>query len=260
MNPWAAKRKSVTFIIFLLFIIFFVGLPAYFFSKNVPVCDNKIQDGDESGVDCGGSCSLICKPETLPLITRGEARVLKIASSTYVTSVLIENPNLQGAVERASYKMMIYTAGTKEPIKVFEKETYIGPNSTFGLFVGPFNLPGTGPFRAVFEWENDLVWKKGGATTVIGVEGMNFIRTATSSQRLEASLINRSTNIVSNIEVVAILSDVDGNTVASGKSFVDSIAQGESVPVSFTWPEPFVGEPVSTRILPHPLPDKSYIR
>ena len=260
MNPWAAKRKSVTFIIFVFFIILFVVLPVYFFSKNVPVCDNKIQDGDEGGVDCGGTCALLCKPETLPLITRGEARVLRIASSTYVTSVLIENPNLQGVVERAPYKMMIYTAGTKEPVKVFEKETYIGPSSTFGLFLGPFKLPGTGPFRAVFEWGNDLVWKKSGDTTIISVEGMNFIRTASSSQRLEANLTNRSTNIVNNIEVVAILSDVDGNTIASGKSFVDSIASGESVPVSFTWPESFVGEPVNIRILPHPLPDKSYIR
>lgn len=261
MNPWALRRKSVTFGIFLLFVLLFVALPAYYFTRSTPKCNNLIQDGDETGVDCGGSCTLLCRPETLPLITRGEARISKISSSSYTASVLVENPNLSGEVKRAKYKLSIYSSGVKEPVKIFNKETYIGPNSTFALFEGPFSLTGVGPFRAVFEWEDGLSWEKNTVSNVvIGVESPNLLITATSSQRLEAKLINRSTVGVSNVEVVAILSDIDGNTVASSKTFVDLIEAGEFAPISFTWPEPFVGVPVTTRILAHPLPDKSYIR
>lgn len=261
MNPWAMKRKSITFGIFLLFVLLFVALPAYYFTRSSPKCNNLIQDGDETGVDCGGSCALLCKPETLPLITRGEARITRNALNSYVASVLVENPNLSGEVKRAKYKLSIYTSGVKEPVKVFNKETYIGPNSTFALFEGPFVLSGMGPFRAVFEWEDHLIWEKSvESSVVIGVESPSLLTTATSSQRLEARLINRSTKSVGNVEVVAVISDIDGNTVTSGKTFVDLIEAGESVPVSFSWPEPFVGTPVTTRILTHPLPDKSYIR
>jgi len=261
MNPWAFKRKSITFGIFLLFVLLFVALPAYYFTRSSPKCTNLIQDGDETGVDCGGSCALLCKPETLPLITRGEARINRISSSSYTASVLVENPNLSGEVKRAKYNLSIYSSGVKDPVKVFNKETYIGPNSTFALFEGPFTLTGSGPFRAVFEWEDGLIWEKNVVSSaLIGVESPNLLITATSSQRLEARLINRSTKSISNVEVVAILSDIDGNTVASSKTFVDFIEAGDSAPISFSWPEPFASVPVTTKILPHPLPDKSYIR
>lgn len=260
MNPWASRRKGIVFFIVFVFALLVLILFGYIFTRSTPLCDNGLQDGDETGVDCGGSCKLICTPETLPLIARGEARVLKISDDTYVTSILIENPNTDGEVVRAPYTISIYTSGVREPVIVINRSTYIGRSSTFALFEGPFVLTENGPFRAVFEWGDNLVWEK---TTkdlpLIAVDGINLLN-ASTSPRLEAKLTNRTTKLLNNIEVVALLSDENSNTIYAGKTFLDAIPPGEAVPVSFIWPEAFSSNPVTIRILPHVLPDKSYLR
>lgn len=260
MNPWASRRKGIIFLVFFFSFLIILGVPGYLFFEREPVCDNGVQDGDETGVDCGGSCSLLCKPETLPLITRGEARVLKIATSTYVASVLVENPNVDGEVVRAPYTISIYSSGVREPVRTFSKETYIGPSTTFALFEGPFTLTQGGSFRAVFEWGENLVWEKTNREVPsLGVDNIVLIEEE-STPRLDADLVNRGESDQANIEVVVIISDTNGNTVTSSKTFVDLIRSGESLPISFSWPAPFSGEVASIRILPHVLPDKSYIK
>lgn len=260
-NQWSARRRGVISLIVAGILLVVVGIPAYFVSRDKPDCGNGVMDGDETGVDCGGSCQLLCTPETLPLITRGDARLLKIATSTYEIVVVVENPNINGEVRRAPYAFAVYSGASRNPLRVFERETYIGRNSNFVLFEGPFILEGEPPFRVVFEWGENLKWERSEeAKPIIAVDNMNLIITSASAPRLEARLANRSQKRVSNIEAVALLSDASGNIVAAGKTFVDSIDAGESVPVAFSWPTAFATEPVSIRIVPHVLPDKSYIR
>ncbi|MHB1330716.1 MAG: hypothetical protein ACYCY6_01985 [Minisyncoccota bacterium] len=261
MNPWASRRKSIIFFIFFLSLIVVIGIPGYFLFQSKPDCFNNKQDGNESGVDCGGSCTLLCTPETLPLIERGNARILKIATSTYVTTILIENPNVSGVVERAPYTFSVFKGAERDPMAQFEGETYIGRGGTFALFEGPFALEEVSNYRAMFEWSEDLVWKKSEETTpVLSVDSINRTTSLDSLPRLEANIINDYDEDVFNIEVVALLSNSAGNTVAAGKTFVDVVRAHESVPVVFSWPTNFPEEPVSIRILPHVLPDKSYIR
>src|SRR5690242_17585608 len=115
MNPWASHRKSVVFLIVFLAVVVLVAIPSYFALQNKPSCFNNKQDGDETGIDCGGGCQLICTPEILPLIARGDARLLKIASSTYEVVILVENPNILGTVARAPYSFNIYSGVSKSP-------------------------------------------------------------------------------------------------------------------------------------------------
>jgi hypothetical protein len=260
-SQWSARRRGVASLIVAGTLLIIVGIPTYFASKDKPDCGNRIQDGDETGVDCGGSCQLLCTPETLPLISRGDARLLKIATSTYEIVIVVENPNVNGEVKRAPYSFSIYSGVSREPAKVFERVTYIGRNSTFAVFEGPFTLEGEGPFRVVFEWGEELTWEKTDASKpIIAVENTNLVIASTSAPRLEANLTNKSQREEKNIEAVALLTDASGNIMAAGKTFVDSVDIGESVPVVFSWPEAFSSEPVSIRIIPHVLPDKSYIR
>lgn len=260
-NYWSARRKSIIFLIVLALLLIIVGIPAYFFSQNKPNCANKVQDGDETGVDCGGSCQLLCVPEILPLITKGDARLLKIATSTYEIVVVVENPNVNGEVKRAPYAFAVYSGTSRQPLKVFEKETYVGRASTFALFEGPFQLEDEGPFRVVFEWGKNLKWEKSSATKpIIAVEDLNLILASSANPRLEAKLTNRSQKDERNIEAIAVLSDSAGNIMAAGKTFVDVLSAGQSAPIVFAWPGPFGSEAVTIRIIPHVLPDKSYLR
>lgn len=262
MNPWSLRRKTlILFITLFAFVVLFL-IPGYFlFFSSKPDCTNGIKDGDESGIDCGGGCTLICTPEVLPLISRGDVRLLKIASSTYETAILIDNPNNDGSVLRAPYKVSIFSGASRTPVKVFERETFIGRNTSFALFEGPFTLEGEGPFRAMFEWGEDLVWEKSNAPVPkIFVESTNILSSDSLGPRLEARIINRGEKEENNVEVVALLYDENDNIIAAGKTFVDVLEPLVSTPIVFSWPEAFATEPVSVRIFPHPLPDKSFLR
>lgn len=259
-NRWSTRRRSLIFLIVLGALVLIIAVPAYLATRSEPNCKNGFQDGDETGVDCGGSCTLLCTPEVLPMISRGDARLLRIATSTYEIVVLVENPNPNGVVKRAPYAFAVYSGTSRSPVKVFERETYVGRGSTFALFEGPFELPSSGPFRVVFEW-GELVWEKSSEErSIIAAESANLILSEGAPPRLEARLINRSQKSVSNIEAVALLSDSSGNIVAAGKTFVESLSAGAATPIIFSWPGAFEREAVSIRIIPRPLPDRSYIR
>lgn len=261
MNPWASHRKTIIFLIVFAVLLIIIAIPTYFSFQNKPSCFNTKQDGDETGIDCGGGCALLCTPEILPLIARGDARLLRIASSTYEVVILIENPNILGTVARAPYSFNIYSGVSKSPIKTIIGNTNIARNSTFALFAGPFTLNEAGSLRATFNWGKDLVWEKSNTVNpLLSVENINLVIASTSAPRLEAKLLNRSLNEVNNVEVIVLLSDHEGNIVGAGKTFVDNLPPSVTAPLVFSWPQAFDKEVVSIRILPHILPDKSFLR
>ncbi|MBU6431623.1 hypothetical protein KGQ29_04640, partial [Patescibacteria group bacterium] len=65
MSSWSQKRKSIYFLIFAAFLFSFIILPAYFIFYKAPTCFDGKQNGDEKGVDCGGSCVNLCRSQYL---------------------------------------------------------------------------------------------------------------------------------------------------------------------------------------------------
>src|SRR5688572_13082643 len=148
MNEWSAKRKRIVLTILIVFLIVLVGVPILFLSYRTPTCFDNKMNGGESGVDCGGSCELLCTPESLPLLTKGDPRVLEVAPGIYEVVVVLENPNVAAEVYRAGYTIRLYEAGNPAEIKLIEGETFIPKNSTFAIFLGPMELGDKVPNRA----------------------------------------------------------------------------------------------------------------
>lgn len=219
-------------------------------------------NGDETGIDCGGSCQLICRAESLPLILKGDPRILSVSPNTYQVVVLVENPNNDAEIYRAGYIIKIYDSSSSVPLKVIEGETYMPKNHTSAIFEGPFSLPSeVSPKRAVIEWRTDtLSWVKNERTLPeLLIKNISLSR-EDSAPRLIASIENLTLQKVSNIDLVALISDVQGNIFAASKTFIESIEpSGESEAV-FTWPRPFGQEAVDIDIVIRVFPDRSFIR
>lgn len=260
MNQWAINRKRVILGIALGVIVLIIGIPTYLFFNISPTCSDSKQNGDESGVDCGGSCKLICSNETLPLIMKGDPRVLKVATSTYEVVVTVENPNVSGQVFLAPYTINIYGADSAVPLKVIQAQTFIPKHSTFGIFQGPFNLGSAVPVRATFVWgEGSFVWEKNlNPVPELDIKD-GALSNLDKTPRLEATLSSAFLSKVANIELVALVSDQNGNIISASKTFVDVLNPGEVVPIVFSWPNPFVGQATTFEIIPRILPDKSFI-
>src|SRR3990167_7028708 len=137
MNQWAIQRKRIILAIVAFALIVLIGVPGFFLFYQAPTCNDLKQNSDETGVDCGGSCQLLCTTESLPLISRADPRVLKIADDTFEIVALIENPNTSGEIYRAGYTIKLYDATNIIPVKVIEGGVYVPPASTFAVFEGP---------------------------------------------------------------------------------------------------------------------------
>lgn len=261
MSEWAKKRQKIILGIFLAVLIFIFVIPGYFLLHKAPTCSDGRMNGDETGIDCGGGCRLLCTSESLPIVARGDARVLSIASTTYEVVTVFENPNANASIKRASYVVKIWDDQGAVPLKQIEGETLVPRNSVFAVFLGPFNLdPLSKPMRATFEWKEPLVYEKDSKELPSIVVKSKTLTATTTSPRLNAEIQNISLMRAENIELVAILTDESGNIFAANRTIIDSLDASQVRPVVFTWPKPFAKNVLDIRIIPRIFPDPSYIR
>lgn len=236
-----------------------IGVPLYLFLSHPPTCTDGKQDGDETGVDCGGSCALLCPDDSLPMIANGDPQILPVTASTYDVVAYVQNPNVGGEVLKAPYTFNLYSASSTIPLKTIQGTTFIPKNSSFAIFEGPITVNGIAPTHATFVWGN-LAWQKDtSATPALAVKSIVLSR-AQTAPRIDASLENSSLNTVSNIELTALIFDQNKNIIAASKTVVDSLEAGQSAPLVFTWPTAFSSATTTIEILPRVFPDTSYLQ
>jgi hypothetical protein len=260
MNAWSIKRKRIILLLVVLVLAIILGVPLFFFFHQTPTCTDGKQDGDETGVDCGGSCMLLCPDESLPMIIKGDPQVLKVATSTYDVVAYVQNPNVSGKVLNAAYTFNLYDASSTIPLKTIQGTTFIPTNSSFAVFEGPISFVEETPVRATFAWDTNLSWQKDTqATPELQVKEI-VLSNQNSSPRIDAQLENDSLGTVSNIELAALIFDNNDNIIAASKTVVDSLEAGQSAPLVFTWPTAFTSATTSIEILPRIFPDNSFIK
>ncbi len=267
MNQWSRTRKRIILLIVFLAIVVLVGVPLYLLFYQKPTCSDGKLNGDEAGVDCGGSCQRLCSAESLPLILQGEPRVLLVGESAstsraYEVVAIVNNPNQNAEVYSGAYTIRIFDAASTTPVKIVNGSTFIPRGTTFAIFEGPFALPSAVvPSRATFEWKLDaLSWRKNSAVLPEIEVAEVLLSKSTTTPRLDALVENLSLNPVSNLDLVALISDADGNLFAASKTFIDMLRPGEAAPIVFTWPRPFDKEVAEIEIIKRIFPDRTFIK
>ena len=261
MNKWSAKRKRIIFLIIFVAVVILVGVPLFFFLYKTPTCFDGKQNGDETGIDCGGSCQLLCSVESLPIIQKGDPQVLNVADNVYEVVALFENPNVSAEIYRVGYTIKLYSALSPAPVKTIEGETFIPKNTTFAIFEGPFMMEEEVPVKAIFNWqEKDLVWQKNDtALPKISIRSKDLTKTE-STPRLELRVSNDALETIYNVEFIVLLSDPEGNIFAASRTFLDSLSPSNLTPTVFTWPTAFQKQASLIDVISRVLPDKSFIR
>src|SRR3989338_9568602 len=103
---WAAK-KQLTYLLFVLFAV--VGLVfAFWLNITAPSCNDKKQNQDEKGVNCGGVCAKECLGEIKDLAVLW-SKPLKVSGNDYDAVALVENRNLFHRQRRASIRLNFKT-------------------------------------------------------------------------------------------------------------------------------------------------------
>lgn len=247
MSSWSQRRKSIYFLIFVAFLFGFIILPAYFIFYKAPTCFDGKQNGDEKGIDCGGSCVNLCRSQYLkPNIIW--ARTIEVKPGIYNALAYIENPNIDAGADSVSY---VFRIKDKDGVLVYERkgETFIPPNKFFGIFEDGISTGEKIPTNTLFEFTSEALWKKqenreAGITIL-----KKTISREETSPRIDAAMKNEMFQPIFNIEVVAIAYSGDGNALGFSRTFIDKLDKGESRDITFTWPNHFSSKVVKIEII-----------
>jgi hypothetical protein len=232
MLSWSQRRKFLyTTAAGFVTLIVLAFVYQTFFTAAATCFDNK-QNGDEHGIDCGGSCSLICPGEAhAPRVLW--SRIFQTGASTYTAAAYVENDNPGAGARRVPYSFQIFDADNQ---LVIERDGVIDlpPVQTIAIVEPNLSIPNRQPARALFSFGAVPVWHAVAPQSVpaLRVSGQQL---AADGSRLSATLANGSLAEARSVTIGAVLFDASGTAQAASKSTV-SVPAKSSVPVVFTFP------------------------
>lgn len=247
-GDWAKRRKmmyAVGAFIALVFVALYVFRGAIFPQAD---CFDGKENGFETGVDCGGTCSLKCAQEVIPLSV-SFARALPTSSDTYDFVALVSNKNIDNAPREIGYTFTAYNREGKELATVRGK-TITPIDGDFPVVEQNVALTET-PFevRAVVS-SNVPHYKvlEKPATPTLRVTGTRY--EAGTVPRVYATLTNTKRLEFRNLPVRVFLYDASGNVYAAGETVIPSLSKEGSQEVVFTWKNTLPVAPTRIRVFP----------
>lgn len=233
---WAVRRRVEYGAGFSAFWVL-VGTLVYFgFFYAAPQCFDAVMNGDERGVDCGGSCVRICAVDVMPPQAIW-AESFEIVPGQYNAVAYIENRNTNAATPALEYTFRLMDgAGV---IAERSGTTILPPGSTYPVFEGRvLTAEGRKPTKTEIELKPAAVWvpatvgRSQFRTTEIALSGVDL------RPRLTALLENTEVTSASDVEVVATIFNELGKPLTSSQTLLDEIAGLSREEVVFTWPQP----------------------
>ena len=248
---WALKRQIFYVIILLGFFSAFGYLIVSPYFDKLPTCADRKQNGNETGIDCGGSCAKACTFQ-VDQISVLWSRAFRVIPGRYNAVAYLENKNKNIAVNKIHYRFR-FADKNNLYIGKREGETFIPPGGTFAVFEPAIDIGNSIPVYTTFEFTENPIWLQVSPDKVnqIKIFASDIkLEDAATSPRLSATIKNNSLFIIPDLNVVVILYDAFGNAVSVSGTYLDTLLGEESKVINFTWPEPIPGEIVFKEIIP----------
>ncbi len=234
---WAAKRRLIyggTFVLFLAIISLFVFFRVFY---KAPTCNDGFKNGDETGIDCGGSCINLCVNDALDPIVLW-SRVFNVSGDVYTLVSYVENPNINSRNERVTYEFSLYDENNNL-IMIKEGQTSIPKGKKFAIFENGLVLKGSKPRSVQMKFTEFSTWiRDTSEEPEISIRHSSLMSTSTVP-RVTGTVTNESTSNIPELELAVFVLDGNQNVVAASRSFVDNLNRRTSQDFVFTWPQPF---------------------
>ena len=256
MASWGHRQQAKIIGTAIVIAVVLIGLAAYYgFFNHQPTCFDGKQNGNETGIDCGGSCQKVCLADILnPLVKY--TRIFQAGDGLYGAVAIIENPNPLLLAENVPYTFKVFD---KDGVEIVERHgtIFIPPHKTIPIFEGGLKTGIRVPAKLAFQFDQPPSWQRSDnfIEPPLQITNENF-NMATGSARLDADLLNQNPDDFKNITVIALLYDDQSNVFAGSQTVVDTLNRRSSVHLVFTWPRVFAQNPYRVEIIPElPLSD-----
>lgn len=234
---WAARRRTIILLIILGAVALFGVLPYWYTHREIPTCFDKKMNQDERGVDCGGSCALVCRGGAKDIKILW-TKVFPVRAGEYDAVAYVENANFDSAAPVLPYTVKLYDA---DGVLIVEEEgqTYALPSERFVIFRGGILTGDKVVAKGGIEIPNTFRWYTSPKVeTSFSVEE-KVLTDANKKPKLTALLKNESPELYRDIDVTAIIYDSGGSPIGVSATHVDKIEKYSTEKLSFTWPLPF---------------------
>jgi hypothetical protein len=204
---WSSRRQFRVLGIILALILIFISIPIYKKIHVAPSCMDQKQNGDERGVDCGGSCKNFCANEVVGLSVKW-ARAFKTGEGVYNAIAYIENQNKTAAARQIGYEFKLYDSD-RRLIGRKEGTTFVSPNGVQPIIETGIRLGNAVPQFTTFTVTKDPVWiELDPLVKALSVTVSTPVFTNTNRARLVATSKNQSPKYeISDVSYIAILYD-----------------------------------------------------
>lgn len=238
---WAGNRRLLIVAVALFAALVVVASVLIATLPKEPSCSDGLQNQNESGVDCGGSCAYLCSAEVVPPSV-SYIRALTASGRTDVVA-LVENLDPSASVRDARYAVELFAAdGTLLASR--DGVMDLAPGESVPVFMTGLLPAGAPVARAFLSFdEASMNWRAAsGERTLPRAEAVRVEGTP-DSPRVAANLRNPSATALADVRVVVAVRDIAGTVIAASQTVVEALPGQSSVPVTFTWNEPFLGAP-----------------
>ncbi|MDQ5957459.1 MAG: hypothetical protein QG614_434 [Patescibacteria group bacterium] len=228
---WSTRRKyayfSGFFLIFLIIISYF--LYPIIFPK--PTCFDKKQNGSESGIDCGGSCSLMCKNsyQELDVLL---ARSFEKSNGLSDIVVLLENKNRYMAPKEINLDVDIYkTSG--EFLETIKVNQLAGTQKYIPILINNYKTSDIG--KVFVKNLSYSMYRTRGAYDV-SLSDFEFSKDKTSIDVYLKNIYKE--DIKDDLKVYILVRDNLNNISAINYQNLNGISYGETKRLNFLWSKP----------------------
>ncbi len=233
-RPWAFWRRLQYGAGFSVFVS--LCLTIFYFTAiySPATCFDGVQNGEEAGIDCDGSCVRICAfTVTPPQIVWAES--FKITDGQFNAVAYIENKNAVAATPVLNYTFRLFDG--QELLAERSGQTILPPNSTYPIFEGRIATAlGRTPTRTEIVLTPSDLW-------LPATVGRNQFRTVDvellttdTRPRLNVEIENTELTEARDVEVVATVFNRAGEPVTASQTFIDIFAPRSTTDIVFTWP------------------------
>lgn len=246
---WAAHRRAIILVIVgaVAATVFVVTAFAVFY--RAPSCTDGIKNQDETGIDCGGSCTYLCTAQVAPPVVRF-ARALADEPGRTDAIAYVDNPNAAAASYAAPYTFSLYDAGNAL-VAVRSGTIEIPPVSSVPLFIPGLFSGNRSVARAFLTLDADRIpWKRYQDTRVIPNVSTPVVVGATTEPRVTALVGNPSATPLANVLLVVTIFNSAGTAIAASQTVIPFILPQSSATATFTWNVPFSDAPAKVEVVP----------
>lgn len=252
MASWSTKRKFYYLSITLISLGIALGVPAFLLLYKAPTCSDGKMNGNEKGVDCGGSCIMLCQDNFLSASIEW-SKFDEAGPNLFNLGAYISNPNLDAEAREVKYRFELFD---EEGIAIVERdgEIYIPPHGNVLAFEPAVNVGERIPTRVMFRFLENPFWQKVQISPINLREKNRDVSDEESAPKLSTVFENTGLKPYGKIDVFAILFDEQKNVIGFSKTRIDSIPKDGEESAFFTWSIPRKASISSVEVIPVVIP------